>query len=78
MPRSDWLPMYPGSPMRSPWNTSFVQYSFDAPGAITHVTSAHPANVATARPAARKSRRTRKNRTNASGVSFTAAASPTR
>jgi hypothetical protein len=48
-PRSDWLPTCAGGPMRSPLNTSFVQYSIDGPGmrakasalAATNVTPDH-------------------------------------
>jgi predicted TIM-barrel enzyme len=38
-PRSDWLPTCAGGPIRSPANTSFVQYSVAGPGISTNASA---------------------------------------
>jgi hypothetical protein len=52
-PRSDWLPTCAGGPIRSPANTSFVQYSTDGPGSNTKASTVAAAKVTPAQIAAR-------------------------
>ncbi|GAB3870130.1 hypothetical protein GCM10029964_004000 [Kibdelosporangium lantanae] len=76
-PRNDWFDTNAGDPIRSPSNTSLVQYATDGPGANAKASAAQPRKVTADHIAARYSLRSKKNNTNTAGVSFTAAATPT-
>jgi hypothetical protein len=76
-PRNDWLDTNAGDPIRSPSNTSFVQYVTDGPGASTKANAAQARKVAADQIAARYSLRNKKKTMKTPGVSLTAAAMPT-
>jgi hypothetical protein len=52
-PRSDWLPTWSGGPIRSPLNTSLVQYSTEGPGRSTKASAVAATNVTADQSAAR-------------------------
>ncbi len=52
-PRNDWLPTCAGGPIRSPANTSFVQYSIEGAGSTTNASAVAATKVTPDQTAAR-------------------------